>query len=80
MNPTTNFPAGALLQNADALFGIFSVSDEDVEAIESSVGMGCGAWDEVAPKELIAAAWNRLRLPRDLKPTPTTSTSTEAEK
>ena len=54
----------------DVLFGILSVSDEDVDAIESSVGMGCGAWDQVDPKEIIAAAWNRLRLPRDLRPTP----------
>ena len=54
----------------DVLFGILSVSDEDVDAIESSVGMGCGAWDQVAPKEIIAAAWNRLRLPRDFRHTP----------
>jgi hypothetical protein len=61
---------GGTLLKSTGLFGVASVSDEDVDAIESSVGMGCGAWDQVDPKELIVAAWTRLRLPRDLRPTP----------
>ena len=31
------------------------ITDEDVEKVEDIVGMACGAWDMVDPKELIAA-------------------------
>jgi hypothetical protein len=36
------------------------VTDEIVDAVENEVGMGCGAWDMVPPKEIIAAAWKFL--------------------
>ena len=35
-----------------------AVGDTDVEAVEEAVGMGCGAWDQVDPREIIAASWN----------------------
>jgi hypothetical protein len=35
------------------------VTDADVEAVEEAVGMGCGAWDCVSARKIIAAAWNR---------------------
>jgi hypothetical protein len=37
-----------------------AVTDEIVDAVENEVGMGCGAWDMVPPKEIIAAAWKYL--------------------
>jgi hypothetical protein len=33
------------------------VTDDILDAVENEVGMGCGAWDCVPPKEIIAAAW-----------------------
>jgi hypothetical protein len=32
------------------------VTDDDVEAVESEIGMGSGAWDCVDPKKIISAA------------------------
>lgn len=54
----------------DALFSILSVSHDDLHAIEFSVGVSAEAWDKVNPKDIIAAAWNRLRMSRDLSLTP----------
>jgi hypothetical protein len=36
------------------------VTDEIVGSVENEVGMGCGAWDMVSPKEIIASAWKFL--------------------
>lgn len=37
-----------------------AVPDEIVNAVENEVGIGCGAWDCVPPKQIIAAAWKFL--------------------
>ncbi len=43
------------------------IEDEFVDEVEHDCGMGCGAWDCVDPKEVIAAAINvyLLRQQRD---------------
>ncbi len=43
------------------------ITDVDIEAVEFAVGMGCGAWDMVDPKEIIAAVLN-LRKESDGNP------------
>ena len=49
--------------------GAKDISDEDVEAVEEEVGMGCGAWDCVNPKEIVAASLKIMaaKLNLDLK-------------
>ena len=46
------------LLDKEANFEATDVSDEVLKSIEYEVGMGCGAWDCVEAKEIIAAAWN----------------------
>jgi hypothetical protein len=36
------------------------VTDEIIEAVENSVGMGVGGWDMVDPREIIAASVNAV--------------------
>lgn len=52
-------PSGKGLPSS-VLFGISDVTDDILDAVENEVGMGCGAWDMVPPKEIIAAAWKFL--------------------
>ena len=42
------------------LVWLSDVTDEILDLVENEVGMGCGAWDMVPPKEIIAASWNFL--------------------
>ena len=42
------------------LVRLLDVTDEILDLVEDEVGMGCGAWDCVPPKEIIAAAWKFL--------------------
>lgn len=37
------------------------IYDSFVEAVEDELSMGCGAWDMVDPKEIIAAVLNTYR-------------------
>ena len=50
---TTNVPAVDLPR----LVRLSEVTDDILDAVENEVGMGCGAWDCVPPKEIIAASW-----------------------
>lgn len=53
-----------LLSDHGALFPVekpveaFSITDEKLRDVEELVGMSCGAWDCVNPKEIIAAVLN----------------------
>ena len=49
------------------LVRLSDVTDDILDAVETEVGMGCGAWDCVPPKEIIAAAW-KLMPGADAKP------------
>ncbi|ELS01196.1 hypothetical protein Xen7305DRAFT_00008980 [Xenococcus sp. PCC 7305] len=40
---------------------IAKLTDEDVEEVEDLVGMGCGAWDTVDPKEIMYHAYSYLK-------------------
>lgn len=42
------------------IFNQADVTDQVLEDIEADVSMGANAWDCVPPKEIIAAAWNRI--------------------
>lgn len=33
-----------------------NVTEEDIQAVEDIAGMGCGAWDTIDPREIIAAS------------------------
>jgi hypothetical protein len=39
------------------LVRLSEVTDDILDAVENEVGMGCGTWDCVPPKKIIAAAW-----------------------
>jgi hypothetical protein len=52
-NPENTQKAGCTNQ----LVRLSYVTDDILDAVEDEVGMGCGAWDCVPPKEIIAAAW-----------------------
>lgn len=52
-----NQPPNATASATGQECGVSDVTDGVVNAVENEVGMGCGAWDCVPPKQIIAAAW-----------------------
>jgi hypothetical protein len=44
--------------------GVRVATENDIEAIESALGMGHGAWDTVNPFNLVEECWKRLAAPQ----------------
>lgn len=38
-------------------YGAKEATEADVLAVENALGMGCGGWDTVDPKQILEAAW-----------------------